>query len=346
MEKKAKERVYYLDYLRVLAMFSVMIGHSACRYWETVDVNSRSFVELNIYQALLRWAVPVFVMISGALFLNRNIALSKLYSKYILRMVTAFVVWTVFYAIVSKEGAYSFPFNLLYGHYHMWYIYMCIFLYMVSPLLNKLICNYKWVKIFLISVVTICFLGTQAIVMFGDFISRDIAESTIAWKILYSRVGSSVDILGYLFYFVLGYHLNTVEIKKPVRIVMYVLGILGGISTFWLDQIMTINTQVACSTYYNAVTINILLQSAAIFIFFKNIDFKKNAFISKLAQYTFGAYLVHAFFIELLDRCYHINGFIVDAFVGCFFVGVLVMFLSYLVSFALNNMPVINKYIV
>ena len=182
--------------------------------------------------------------------------------------------------------------------------------------------------------------------MFGDFISRDISESTIAWKILYSRVGSSVDILGYLFYFVLGYHLNTVEIKKPVRIVMYVLGILGGISTFWLDQIMTINTQVACSTYYNAVTINILLQSAAIFIFFKNINFKKNAFISKLAQYTFGAYLVHAFFIEFLDRCYHINGFIVDAFVGCFFVGVLVMFLSYLVSFALNNMPVINKYIV
>ena len=131
MEEKivTGKRVYYFDYLRVLAMLCVMVLHCACRYWDAVDVNTHSFMAMNIYQGLVRWGVPVFMMISGALFLNREVPVSKLYSKYILRMVTAFAVWTVFYAFVSKEGEGSLAMRLLKGHYHMWYIYIIILLY-------------------------------------------------------------------------------------------------------------------------------------------------------------------------------------------------------------------------
>ena len=80
----------------------------------------------------VRWAVPVFVMISGALFLpsERKVPLGRLYGKTILRVGTCFVFWSAFYAVVHcvimGKGKWTFINQLLRGHYHMWYIFAII----------------------------------------------------------------------------------------------------------------------------------------------------------------------------------------------------------------------------
>jgi surface polysaccharide O-acyltransferase-like enzyme len=62
----------------------------------------------NICNSASRWGVPVFVMMSGALFLPREIPTKTLYKKYILRMTIAYVVWSAFYAVVDPIGQFVF----------------------------------------------------------------------------------------------------------------------------------------------------------------------------------------------------------------------------------------------
>lgn len=63
-----EKRITYLDYLKVFATFAVIILHVVAQNWYITDVNSFGWKTLNVYSSMVRWAVPVFVMISGSLF--------------------------------------------------------------------------------------------------------------------------------------------------------------------------------------------------------------------------------------------------------------------------------------
>lgn len=104
--KAQTERTVYLDYLRVLATFAVMIIHISSVNWYSTDVNGYDWQVLNFYDSIVRWGVPIFVMISGSIFLNREIYMKRIYSKNILRLVVAFVVWSTFHNICRWECIY------------------------------------------------------------------------------------------------------------------------------------------------------------------------------------------------------------------------------------------------
>jgi len=74
-------RMVWIDHLRVLATFAVVVLHAAARNWYSADVHGFEWRVLNIYNGFVRWGVPVFIMISGALFLNRDIPVRQLYGR-------------------------------------------------------------------------------------------------------------------------------------------------------------------------------------------------------------------------------------------------------------------------
>ena len=80
-----KKQVYslYLDILRIMSAFMVVMVHVSAQEWGNVPVNSIEWQTLNVYDCLVIPSVPLFFMISGALFLNENyeISLKKLFLK-------------------------------------------------------------------------------------------------------------------------------------------------------------------------------------------------------------------------------------------------------------------------
>jgi len=74
-------RIYYLDYLRLFAAIAVIILHTVDTEFGSTKVTVFKWQYLNACDGLVRWCVPVFVMISGALFLERQIDIKKIYSK-------------------------------------------------------------------------------------------------------------------------------------------------------------------------------------------------------------------------------------------------------------------------
>ena len=66
-----KNKILYLDILRALACLLVVMIHSSMNY-AVQEVGSKNFWVGNFFDSISRAAVPLFVMISGALMLDEN----------------------------------------------------------------------------------------------------------------------------------------------------------------------------------------------------------------------------------------------------------------------------------
>jgi len=138
LQNSNNDRIISFDYLRVLSTLAVIVLHVAVQNWRETDVNGYAWQTFNFFDGISRWAVPIFIMISGVLFLNREVSLKKIFSKYILRMVVAYVFWSFFY-MIFEEGTKFEKLNIfLQGHYHMWFILMIIGLYMLLPIIKPI----------------------------------------------------------------------------------------------------------------------------------------------------------------------------------------------------------------
>ena len=169
MLSEGQDRQYHLDCLKVLATFAVMLLHIAEQNWHSANVLSFEWNVLNFYDSVVRWAVPVFVMISGALFLDRDYPVSRIYRKNILRIVTAFIFWSLAYALISAVLSNK-PMELqaiivetLKGHYHMWFLFMIVGLYMTVPFLKTIVQSAALTKYFLVLSLIFAFVIPQAI---------------------------------------------------------------------------------------------------------------------------------------------------------------------------------------
>ena len=75
-------KIIAFDGLRILAAFAVVVLHTVAPLF--LDLyQSYDWNVANVYESLVRWSVPVFFMISGALFLNKRKGLNigQLYNK-------------------------------------------------------------------------------------------------------------------------------------------------------------------------------------------------------------------------------------------------------------------------
>lgn len=343
-----KERVIYFDYLRVLATMAVIFLHVAAQNWYDTDVNTLNWHVFNIYDSIVRWGVPIFIMISGALFLEKEIDIKKLYLKNILRLTTAFIFWSTIYSIITGGSTLTILSNIITGHYHMWFIPMIIGLYISIPILQNIIKSNKITKYFLILAFVFVFFIPQIIQLAEDFGGTRI-------KILLSATNKTIKniqpqiTLGFTGYFIAGYFVNKIKIIKKKRIYIYLLGIIGTTITITLDAYLSLKKQIPVSTYYGNFCVNVLMQSIAIFVFIKYNSPKSNKLnnlIKKLSQYSFGAYLVHIIIIDQLNIRFSLNTLSFNPIFSVPIISSIVFIISFTISIIISKIPILKKFIV
>lgn len=155
------KRIVYLDILKIVAIFAVVMIHITGAQFGNYSTDSLEWAGINFIDSASRWAVPIFVMVSGALFLdpNRKVSIHKLYTKNIFRIIIAFLFWSVVFALYKAVksdfslGIVEFVKTILLGEYHMWFMYMLAGLYALVPLLRPIATNKK----LLTYAVAVCF---------------------------------------------------------------------------------------------------------------------------------------------------------------------------------------------
>ena len=167
-------RKQFLDVLRVLATCAVVLMHVLTG---AIDVTDTSIVPeyrslLLSVMDLVTWCVPIFLLISGYLFLNpeRTLTYPVMVKKYCRRIALAILLFGVPYAaseLVVTERTFRImmiPEALkmtLTGHTwsHMWYLYLILFLYLITPLLKKVLQILPVWSV--VAVMTVIFLGSS-----------------------------------------------------------------------------------------------------------------------------------------------------------------------------------------
>ena len=224
--------------------------------------------------------------------------------------------------------------------FHLWFLYMIIGLYLVTPILRAFVRgasrgDFHW--FFLLVFLFACIIPT---------ILRLRPSQTLS---LYVNNLNLKLVLGYVGYYVLGYYLKAYTLSRPAEYLIYVLGILGAAvtvgGTAWLSQQRGMLVQ----TLYNYDSPNIALMSAAVFVFFRYVlgvseERSRRQRVSGVAKISFGIYLVHVFFLILLRHF----GITALSFVPALSVPVLsaAVFLgSFTVAWPLSKLPLAGKYL-
>lgn len=353
-----KNRVVYLDMIRIVATVAVVAIHVVSISWHKVKVDTPSWDLLNIIDSLCRWCVPCFVMISGSLFLNpdKKLDVKKLYSKNILRMITALVFWCAVYFVVEKYimgtqfttlSSYK---NFISGYKHMWYLFMAAGLYILTPLLRKVTEDKALTKYFLI--VTFVF-GIMAYNLF-DVVKPLLAKGAVYTVIGYFESAYGKFHFGYLaeytFYYVAGYVLSKTDFSKKSKTLFILLGILGTALIIGLTKLVSLHYGKGMTQLYEYCSLTVLMQAFGVFMLFKSIKWPQGDLflkvLSHLSKISFGIYLVHRVFIFTLQTkwtTYEKSDNPVLTLICYFFITIIG---SYIVSAILNKIPRLNKYIV
>lgn len=280
------KRIVYLDILRILATFGVIFIHI------TADGLCCPIMSYNWYVAiigdsLVRWSVPVFVMISGALFLNpeKTVLYKNILTKKVSRLLIAYVAWWIIYAAAIVAVWYYYkhqPFQTdwVMPHYHLWFLPMLIGVYLLIPVLRKIASNGK----LLFSVLTI-----WAVYLLVTFVFTDDIKQMFPLYVIHI-------LIGYSGYFLLGYYLSKTTFSKINRILIYILGIVGIIITIsGFDE-----------QFLSYLSLNVAMMSAALFVFVKenttDIGPRCTRFIDYVRNDLFGIYLVHAMWLMVINK--------------------------------------------
>lgn len=288
-----------IDLLRIVACIMVICIHTAStNLWYTLPVQSISWKVMHFYDFFCRSSVPIFFMISGALFLSKKeMSIKKIYSKYILRLFVIYVVFEVLYAIDSSKSLnpQNFIPHMLISKQHLWYLRSIIGVYIGIPILKKISENKKILEYSLI--LFFCF---------GIFLpSLNEISYILGSNSLRFINNFNITTFSYAGYFLLGYYLsqnNIIKYKKRTLFIMFILtnGVFSILSSYYGTN----------AVFYSYFSLSTFLGAIFLFQIFKNLKLNLSNKITKIIEFvssnTLGIYLVH---IYILEHFISITGF-------------------------------------
>lgn len=347
-----KNRIIYIDYLRVLATISVVVLHVAAQNWGQVEITSFEWHVFNIVDSAVRWAVPIFVMISGALFLDNDkpIDYKRLYLNNIVRLIVAFAFWSFVYSLVKIIYGASITTAMkafITGNYHMWYIPMMIALYIMIPFIRKITESKKLTEYYLTIGFIFTFFIPEIINHMRHFeLTKGLAE---AFNAVFSNMSDAG--IGYVFYFVLGLYLNKYEIRLQLRKIVYILAVVSCFATTLLTVWFSYKTGTANQMFYGPFTINVLLMAIGIFIYIRyvlgsmKLPERGIKMVKIISKYSFGIYLSHALVLDIFWRN-GIDTLRMNSVMAIVVLSVVTLMISLIISSVLSHIPIIRKYVV
>ena len=292
MEAMKKQRYLYFDVMNILACFAVVAAHHNNQLHSYADTFGWRF-SLGV-ECLVYWAVPVFLMVSGATLMgfHQRCSLKEYFRRRFLRTVIPWLLWSAALLvwklktgqIAGGEGPVHYLrlilSNQVEGIY--WFFGTLFGCYLLIPLLTWLTPHRKalWyavVCIFLLS-------------LFQPLLARYAPISDDGITALRNSL---------IIYILLGYLLNTAQLSKKQRIWLYIAGIFCVLMRFGVTWVLSAQNQATSLAVRGTKMCNTIVCSSAVFVFLKHVDWERilPAFLRKalpgLAGCSFGVYLLH-----------------------------------------------------
>jgi surface polysaccharide O-acyltransferase-like enzyme len=287
------EKVYWIEFAKVLAILTVIVVHVVVKRYVNTERGSVDWWICTAVDSFLHFGVPVFVMISGALLLDpaKNENITQFANKRLSRILLPFAGWVLIYVLWQllfplgvELSIGSVLKSILLGqpYYHLWFLYLIIGLYAITPFLRMIVRQATDFEMKLLIT------GGFVIAMVNSAVFKQQLPVTL-W------------FLYYVPYYLLGYVIRFSSVKTPVAYLWVGYVLLSGASTLGQFVLASMNNTLFSGYFYNNLGITIVPQSILVFMILKNLKApdKPNVFINALSPLVFGIYLIHAIFIDI-----------------------------------------------
>lgn len=328
------ERIKYVDTLKFVAIFAIVLLHTAY-IWPKVCFLGHPF---NDIREFVRFGVPLFLMITGMLTLNKEIELEAFFKKKFVRIVYPLVF---FFIVAYVLGVYKSFLTTF------WYCWMIIGVYIALPILNIFIKHASekdleyYVIVFLIA-------------------------SLIYTVARYFKIQMALDLdvfIGPAAYVILGYYLS----KKKFNISSNKMILLSLIAYIAVSVIMVnynsrlqLNSNVVVVSFLN-LNIFQVVQTASIFMLVKSLYesssgiFYKircllerdriNGIFLSISRSSYGIYLFHmilfkGYFTPFFEK-FSMTG--TQTFISIWVVAIFLLVISWLTIWILGKIPYVNR---
>lgn len=328
----------YIHFLRVMATVAVIFIHVGAMFQSSCELKSceNSYFQYEFIHRICSFAVPVFILISGFLLLNpkKEITYQSILHKYIPRIAWALLlfgsVMNLTEAYMTRESDETLldiilvsAIKLLTGNCwdHMWYLYMLIGLYAITPVYKAFIniSDRTGMNIFMGFMTAMC------------IVLPYLRQANIA------SINSYFTLPVFLFLYPCGYYIGTFCPKKKLSAAVAVLILMiYCLCTAW-------QTWHGHEAYpgYDPLTV---FAALAIFYLGKYYSSSNPWLLNHLSKHCFCIYIVHAIILNVAFKVLHIESILHFAPLINAFVVVLVTFLlSYFVSCLLRQIPFLRE---
>ena len=255
-----QKRLEYIDLIKALAILAIVTLH----VFQVWDMGPQiKGIPIFVFSELTRFGVPIFIMVSGALLLNREIEIKSFLKKRVSRIVYPFlfyyIVCVIFVALTTWTNSQTdsiFSFR--------WYFWMMLGVYLAAPIINKFIQHATEKEIeYFIAVFIFAAIFYQLMQYFG-------IENYFDLGFFLSPIG----------YFVLGYYLSRKDFKMGPNKLLAISILIFLIATFIkscsvLELIPPVSDYGATNSTMLSSWLDVgifqILQTAAMFLICKNI---------------------------------------------------------------------------
>ena len=322
------KRDYSIDLIRVVCCIIVVMGHVLTVAIHQSPVPVEETIRVVIEQGLvfLRWVIPVFVMITGYCIALKKTCTYSYCIAHVLRFVSVLFTVGLFFAlleIVYSEGTFNGSTiikaigNVISGKLwdHMYFVYIIIGIYLVLPVIHSF-----WQQ------------DQKSIITFT--VLMFVLNILLSYLDKWFHVKIRLPFDNFLLYVFFGGAVAKIGTKKEWR--WLYLGILLLCMVYMVIFSKTDN-------WGTGTHPAVCLMGMCIFLLMKEIDVKPSKLLLQLSGLTWGVYLIHPLYINIAMKVLRINLGGPMAAVKIIVSFCIICVISFVTTFLLKKIPLINK---
>lgn len=343
---KNENRVVWVDWLRVVACFMVIVVHATEPFYlggqGSLILTEADAYWASFFDSFVRACVPLFVVASSYLQFPLHYSAGEFFRRRVVRVLVPFVLWLSVYAFAWGEPAENFKnllFNFNYVAGHLWFVYMLIGVYLLMPLLSPWAerVSKRELQVYL----AIC-IFTSFIPLLRDYLAGGYEAQSVIYgmsglprqavfplwgECSWNTYGIFYYMSGFMGYLLLGLYLRrfvgelswgrTLAISIPAYVVGFVITFGGFVRRVLesADGVFPVERKVELAVWWETTwcndTIGVVLMTVAWLLLFKKIKINGKFYqkvLLPVSKASYGVYLLHL--LILVPICGAIRGWL------------------------------------
>ena len=328
-------------------MLAVIILHASSPILYRLNhIDMNDWMTGNIFEGMVRMAVPLFFMVSGVLLLGskKEEGLATFFKKRFSKVVIPLVVWSLIYILINKYSHgkdIDILTHILYSfnkpqYYHLWFMYSILGIYLILPILKIFMQNStKELQIYFVG---LWFVVAIALPFFNHF------------HFIQLWVKSHLPMMvGYMGYLVLGYLLAQIKLNKKIFFTALFFVFLASFATIYGTYILSIEAGKFKGYFHGNFGLFTFTLAVAYFIVLKYIGekilvnhHKISQTITLISASSLGIYLIHPIFLRVFNKL-GFNVFAGPAYLMIPAVALVTFACSFIVIYLIQKIPVVKQ---